>query len=625
MASSGQQSRRGSRDVPLNIAICIDMEPKFGPVLLPLTIETPPMQLRFLKILGDVLEACRHGAVCRESDRISFKQAVDKARTISANSVFNSKIRRGFTAPTGPRLAPTELQERQDHKMPPPRTKSLHGPARMLTQMGGNIEMNPIAESSEEDSLELSNEKPVRAVTCGHLAPPEDKQVHRPRSLGDLRAFDLAEQEQSDDENSPRLSLPGDASSDEEGGADSGYRPIEEDDESAMFMHPPHIRNSSISCATVHIYRHCVRSTATKVKGAHYDDLAHYTDLPLPDWNAPMKWCTDQGAALIKNEGKKLRQREPKMDLSKLKVIVDTDQRVATSANSLLQGLAGQGEIFAPRVDYFPVLFNAFKPLAGASVCKTPSKQLEIAQKQQRLDTTPMPMGVGFAHDMNQTRYNEVLELFEKLFGVGAAGSLKQMTNPPIIDNQSGLLKGAPVVLKLLATNLMFAYASNITIATHVPVSRDQIFELGAWIHWQRRVTQIPAHFVPKKACGALSIIATLLGKPRQKHAIYVGHDSDQDALAHFFQITWKAPPFPVWKPTPPGSSLRFTSLGDSTALVHFTYQVFDSSDDPDVKVVPTLPGRVNLFEVKAFIEMQITDFAGEECLKVCTSLSANM
>eukprot|EP00439_Symbiodinium_sp_Y106_P075826 s387_g15.t1 len=207
MASSVQQSRPGSRDVPLNIAICIDMEPKFGPVLLPLTIETPPMQLRFLKILGDVL------------DRISFKQAVDKARTISANSVFNSKIRRGFTAPTGPRLAPTELQEKQDHKMAPPRAKSLHGPARMLTQMGGNIEMNPIAESSEEDSLELSIEKPVRAVTCGNMAPPEDKQVHRPRSLGDLPAFDLAEQEQSDDENSPRLSFPGDASSDEEGGS----------------------------------------------------------------------------------------------------------------------------------------------------------------------------------------------------------------------------------------------------------------------------------------------------------------------------------------------------------------------------------------------------------------------
>lgn len=401
----------------------------------------------------------------------------------------------------------------------------------------------------------------------------------------------------------------------------------EEDDDSAMLMHSAHIRNSSISCNTVRMYRHCVRSTTTKVKGASrdHDDLAHYTDLPLPDWNTPMKWCTDQGSALIKSEGKKLRQREPKMDLSKLKVVVDTDQRDAITANSLLQGLAGQGEIFAARVEYFPVLFNAFKPGAGASVCKAPSQQLMTAQKQQRLDTTPMPMGVGLAHDMNQTRYNEVLELFETLFGVGAAGSLKQMANPPVIDNQTGQLKGAPVVLKLLATNLIFAYASNITIATHVPASRDQIFELSAWIHWQRRIAQVPALLVPKKACGALSIIAMLLGKPRQKHAIYVGHDSDLDALAHFFQITWKAPPFPAWKPTPPGSSLRFTSLGDSTALVHFTYQVFDSSDDPDVKVAPTLPGRVSLFEVKAFIETQITEFAGEECLKVCTSLSANM
>ena len=401
----------------------------------------------------------------------------------------------------------------------------------------------------------------------------------------------------------------------------------EEDDDSEMLVHSTRIRNSSIPCATVRMYRHCVRSTTTKVKGLspEHDDLSHYTDLPLPAWNTPMMWCTDQGSALIKSEGKKLRQREPKMDLSKLKVIVDTDQRDATSANSLLQGLADQGEIFAARVEYFPVLFNAFKPGAGATVCKTPSKQLLTAQKQQRLDTTPMPMGVGPAHDMNQTKYNEVLELFEKLFGVGAAGSLKQMTNPPIIDNQTGLLKGAPVVLKLLATNLMFAYASNIPVATHVPASRDQIFELSAWIHWERRIKQTPALLVSKKACGVLSMITMLLGKPMQKYAIFVGHDSDLDALAHFFQITWKAPPFPAWKPTPPGSSLSFTSLGDSTALVHFTYQVFDSSDDPDVKVVPTLPGRVSLFKVKAFIETQITEFAGEECLKVCTSLSANM
>ncbi|CAE7838113.1 ANKRD17 [Symbiodinium sp. CCMP2592] len=400
----------------------------------------------------------------------------------------------------------------------------------------------------------------------------------------------------------------------------------EEDDDSEMLVHSTRVRNSSIPCATVRMYRHCVRSTTTKVKGVspEHDDLSHYTDLPLPAWNTPMKWCTDQGSALMKSEGKKLRQRELKMDLSKLKVIVDTDQRDATSANSLLQGLADQGEIFAARVEYFPVLFNAFKPGAGATVCKTPSKELMTAQKQQRLHTTPMPMGVGPAHDMNQTKYNDVLELFEKLFGVGAAGSLKQMSNPPIIDNETGLLKGAPVVLKLLATNLMFAYASNITIATHVPASRDQIFELTAWTHWERRISQTPALLVSKKACGVLSMITMLLGKPRQKYAIFVGHDSDLDALAHFFQITWKAPPFPAWKPTPPGSSLSFTSLGDGTALVHFTYQVFDSSNDPEVKVVPTLPGRVSLFKIKAFIETQIMEFAGTPVLPLLQLISSH-
>jgi len=393
-------------------------------------------------------------------------------------------------------------------------------------------------------------------------------------------------------------------------------------------------RNSSISCVQGHrpvhqvrMYRHCVRSTSTKVTGANpeYTHLQNYTDLPMPDWNTPLKWCTAQGAVLIEREGQKLKKQEPKMEVSKLRVLVDSVQRDATTANSLLQGLAGKGEVYTASVEYYPLLFNAVAPNTGAGVCHGPDTELVTVQRQQRLDTTPMPMGIGPAHSMNQTRYSEVLDIFESLFGIGAAGPLRNLTNPPIIERKTGELMGAAIVLKFLATNLLFAYASGIPHPTHTPVSQEQILELASWIDWQRRVTAVPAFLTPQKACGALSIITALQDKSGHRSVIHVGHDTDLDALAHFFQIAWQAPPYPASTTTPPGSSLAFTPRGNNTASVQFTYQVFDSTNDPEVKVVPTVPSQVDLLEVQTFIEKQIMEFAGGDCLQSCKRLVAKL
>ena len=70
---------------------------------------------------------------------------------------------------------------------------------------------------------------------------------------------------------------------------------------------------------------------------------------------------------------------------------------------------------------------------------------------------------------------------------------------------------------------------------------------------------------------------------------------------------------------------MAFTPQRDNTAWVHFTYQIFDSTDDPDVKVVPTVPSRVDLPEVQTVIEKQILEFAGESCLRSCQRLVAKL
>ncbi|CAE7519679.1 unnamed protein product, partial [Symbiodinium natans] len=168
-------------------------------------------QLSFLKILGDVLEACRHGAVCRDNDRIGFKQAVDRARMISANSVFNSKIRRAVASPPGPGLSPTEQQVKQDRTSSRPKQKGPHGPVLLPTPPVR--EMNTITEAEMEEDQSVENIDKLldkmpdksdkqRAASYRDMGTQDVEEVLRPRSTGDLPAYDP--EDDDDDEESIR-------------------------------------------------------------------------------------------------------------------------------------------------------------------------------------------------------------------------------------------------------------------------------------------------------------------------------------------------------------------------------------------------------------------------------------
>lgn len=388
----------------------------------------------------------------------------------------------------------------------------------------------------------------------------------------------------------------------------------------------------------VRMFRHCVRRVSTKVKGAKpgYTHASNYTARPLPAWNTPEMWCTGAGADLIESEGQQLAKlQNATIDASALRVLVDVDQRDASTANSLMQGLADSSQVFTAKAEYFPLLFDAYAPHKGRGVCPFPDAEMDRAQKIQLLKETPMPMGVGFAHDLNHTRYIEVLQLLESLVGVGAAGPLTGLAGIPAIGtirssdggNPKAAITGAPIVLKLFAQNLLYSHASGIP---YTNASLEQIYELSSWIYWYRQVSQTPVKLVSKNACGALSIIGKLLGTAGDDAgtlgAVYVGHDSDLDALAYFFNLTWKAPPFRAPRPTPPGSSLAFKPDGD-TAWVHFAYQDFNFTKDRGgkeiaaVQVVRTSPAQVDLVRAKAWIENRIVKFAGQGCLNACRSI----
>ncbi|CAE7209329.1 unnamed protein product [Symbiodinium natans] len=414
---------------------------------------------------------------------------------------------------------------------------------------------------------------------------------------------------------------------------------VQEAAEGAEALHFLQLHGHSLPRAAqlreVRVFRHCVRRVSSKVTGAKpgYAHASDYTTLPLPVWNTPAMWCTGRGAKLIESEARQLRSSDATLDPSTLRMLVDVDQRDATTADSLLQGFADNSRAFTAQAEYSPLLFDAYSPGKGPGVCHAPDMELDIAQKAQLLKETPMPMGVGLVGEMNRTRYMEVLRLMESFIGIGAAGPLTDLTSPAVGRTTSkagkvkGMITGAPIVLKRFAQNMLYSHASGILYSN---ASLEQIYDFSSWIYWLRQVSETPVKLVSQKACGGLSIIAKLLGTSaedaRAHSTVYVGHDSDLDALAYLFNLTWEAPPFRARRPTPPGSSLAFAPQGGGRASVHFAYQDFNFTTDragkqiAPVKIVKTSPAHVNLAHAKDWIEKQIVKFAGQDCLEACKS-----
>mmetsp|Transcript_61578 Transcript_61578/g.144318 ORF Transcript_61578/g.144318 Transcript_61578/m.144318 type:complete len:429 (+) Transcript_61578:130-1416(+) len=149
-------------DLPLNIALSIDMAPALHAIMLPLTIPTPQLQIKFLRLLGEMVEEAHHSAICSPDQRQQFKRALDCARSLAANSTFNTMIERHGDPKASPRelLQPTEAQEARQARVEP-RLKEERSPRPAIQPLSTNF-MDPIRE-----------EKPKRRVS---------KKTHKGRS-----------------------------------------------------------------------------------------------------------------------------------------------------------------------------------------------------------------------------------------------------------------------------------------------------------------------------------------------------------------------------------------------------------------------------------------------------------
>lgn len=152
-------------DLPLNVAISVDMAPMLHAIMLPLTIPTPPLQMKFLKLLGEIVEEAHHSAICVPEQRLQFKRALECARTAAANSMFQSKVqgRDDAQEPRSP-LLPTKAQEAQQARAEPRPQQERSPRAALATPLSGGC-MHPIEE--EQPKRRSSKEKKHRRSRAG--------------------------------------------------------------------------------------------------------------------------------------------------------------------------------------------------------------------------------------------------------------------------------------------------------------------------------------------------------------------------------------------------------------------------------------------------------------------------
>lgn len=364
----------------------------------------------------------------------------------------------------------------------------------------------------------------------------------------------------------------------------------------------------------VFFFRHCIRSTGEEVKGVDGFHFAkNFTNLPLPNWETPTKWCTLRGAEIMEHIGNRLASSKLSSATSQtIRVISDTKNRDATSANYLMQGIHQKNLTFDTMVEFLPLVFNSYDPHTGAGVCHPPDEALHVGQSAARLSSIAMPMGVGPRPTMNLTRFQELLQELQGLIGQGVAGPLKDLPLPEITP-EKGIMMGAVNVIKLFAQNMIYGFGSGIK---YTKATLEQRHAWSSWIHYQRQVVfQTPAVLAVKKACGILKVIGDL--KNPIGDSIYVGHDDDLDALAMFFDVSWEAPPWGTSSPTPPGSALTFR-VTYPTVEVEFIYPTFDGSAFPQLNVVRTTPPTVDLGVVEARAVKLVQLYAGQPCIDAC-------
>ena len=356
------------------------------------------------------------------------------------------------------------------------------------------------------------------------------------------------------------------------------------------------------------LFRHCVRSTKSKVKLYNGDSkasthIADYIAKPLPNWNTPDKWCTETAMEIMQNTGGFLVDNifvgdDRTNKRIKIRFVSDTSQRDVDTSLALSLGMNAASlkhqNFHIDGLSNLRLDHALFQPFDDGDYSRTTRCAEFYAPNQiatdieHRLNTVPPPD-------------SDLLAVLTLLHHLGGKGDSSLFSIEPPSDmylNRTEMkLAGAINVIKLIGQMLFYSRAGGIDPPFLHKATLDSVYEILEWVHWSRSVLSVDnVEVATQGAVIAEAILQSLNGGHFGEDTcgsdydicatVFVGHDSTIDAVATALALRWKLkPPYRTGRdsigeyvPTPPGGAMHFIHDESEGCLeLAFIYPVFFS------------------------------------------------
>lgn len=319
----------------------------------------------------------------------------------------------------------------------------------------------------------------------------------------------------------------------------------------------------SKSRVTVLVMRHCIRSTPgdgiVDVKGFEFFD--NYSSTPWPAFGVPDYYCLPRGANIVKGTGKWLK-RHGNLPMP-VEVIADDVERDIATARALLSGMM-QTDNTSFSIDSGP--FNA-----AASCQQLSLEERERAVSSQR-QSIPTP----------EPAYSKLLaQLAAILQAKGETASWNTTKCSFEKAGKDGYLDGSCSAASQFVERFLMEWGGGMEVAWN-RLQFDEIPQLMLLHSWYRMVMDSVPEIVARSQASIVAALSAALADPGKNSdvtRIFVGHDTQLNALSGALGLTWNPDPFPV-NATLPGSALRFDSDGSRVTMSYLFPANY--SDDGD-------------------------------------------
>jgi len=304
---------------------------------------------------------------------------------------------------------------------------------------------------------------------------------------------------------------------------------------------------------SVLMFRHCPRSCSNSLtSGAPgFNNLNNYSAQDFPPWPVADMECLPAGIDLVESAGAQLGSTFP----TPLRMQVDSNaKRDNDTAAALLRGMG------LPEADFeaAPCLFNP----ANCGFCDGIDSETKKAAIDARYAAFPPPQGL-----------DSLLEDIQLVLGAGEAPALEDI---PDSVSSSGTFTGGSSAASAITEVFLEQMAGNLTLAWG-EMSATQVYAFEeAHIYYRGvmdRALPVVAYYHTYVTNEIMSFLSSGSGT-----LVLVGHDTELDALAEIFGLSWSTSPFPP-NATTPGSALRFDVQEDQTSIAaSIHYQAFDGT-----------------------------------------------